>query len=146
MNKVSYFDLIKDFTNKASNLHLKYQKYINEPEKLKETDSNLFHIFQAGESIFKIAEDYLKNQNKKNDNTDNAYSNIGIDKCYEILECNKMDSDERIKANYKKLVKEYHPDTIAGKDLPKGFVDFAHHRFKEIHSAYEILKKERRFK
>jgi len=38
---------------------------------------------------------------------------------------------------------EYHPDTIASKGLPEEFTKFAEDKFREIHEAYEAIKKER---
>jgi DnaJ like chaperone protein len=38
---------------------------------------------------------------------------------YAVLECDKNDSDEKIKKQYRKLVSDYHPDKIASKGLPE---------------------------
>ncbi|MEJ5258207.1 MAG: molecular chaperone DnaJ [Fervidobacterium sp.] len=53
---------------------------------------------------------------------------------YEILGIPKNASDDEIKAAYKKLVKEWHPDRHAG-DKKKQ----AEQKFKEIQEAYEVL-------
>ncbi len=66
-----------------------------------------------------------------------------IEQCYKVLGCAKTDSPEEIKSRYRKLVAEYHPDKIVSKDLPSGFIDFAHEKFRNIQSAYETLKRER---
>ena len=65
------------------------------------------------------------------------------DKYYQILGCSRMDSDDTLKTRYRKLVRDFHPDTIASKGLPDEFVTFAHDKFREIQEAYEIVKKER---
>lgn len=67
------------------------------------------------------------------------------DKHYKILNCTPESSNEEIKASYKKLVKEFHPDTIIAKGLPEEFIDFASNRFREIHESYEKIRKERGF-
>lgn len=64
-------------------------------------------------------------------------------KYYSILGCNENDSNEHIKRQYRKLVSDYHPDKIASKGLPEEFNKFAHDKFREIHEAYEEIKKER---
>jgi len=68
-----------------------------------------------------------------------------VDKYYKILNCTPESSDEEIKANYKKLVKDFHPDMIISKGLPEEFVEFAESRFREIQKSYEKIRKERNF-
>jgi DnaJ like chaperone protein len=67
-----------------------------------------------------------------------------VDRFYKVLNCARDSSDEEIKANYKKLVKDFHPDTIISKGLPEEFTEFATKRFREIREAYEAIRKERR--
>jgi DnaJ like chaperone protein len=62
---------------------------------------------------------------------------------YSILGSHRSDSDDQIKKQYRKLVKEYHPDTIASKGLPEEFSKFAHEKFREIQEAYEVIRSER---
>jgi DnaJ like chaperone protein len=62
---------------------------------------------------------------------------------YSVLGCSASDSDEAIKAKYKKLIKEYHPDVIASKGLPEEFMKFATEKFDQIQKAYEAIKKVR---
>ena len=68
------------------------------------------------------------------------------EKYYAIIGTDSSVSDEELKRQYRKLVKEYHPDTIASKGLPEEFTKFAHDKFREIQEAYEIIKKEREIK
>jgi len=65
---------------------------------------------------------------------------------YDILESSENDPDHVIKSNYRKLVSEYHPDKIASKGLPEEFNRLAEKKFREIQQAYEVIKKERRFR
>ncbi len=66
-----------------------------------------------------------------------------LDAAYSVLGCSALDPDEKIKAQYKKLIKEYHPDVIASKGLPEEFMKFATEKFDQIQKAYEAIKKER---
>lgn len=66
-----------------------------------------------------------------------------VDRYYAILGCDKNDSDEDIKKQYRKLVSDYHPDKIASKGLPEEFTKFANDKFREIQEAYEVIKKEK---
>ena len=68
-----------------------------------------------------------------------------INKYYKMLNCSPESSNEEIKANYKKLVKEFHPDTIISKGLPEEFIDFASKRFQEIHESYKKIRQDRNF-
>ena len=67
------------------------------------------------------------------------------DKYYQILDCTPQSTDDEIKKSYKKLVKDFHPDTIISKGLPDEFTDFATKRFQEIQEAYEQVRKARGF-
>ena len=59
---------------------------------------------------------------------------------YELLGCSPTDSEDSIKAKYRHLTKTFHPDTIAGKDLPPEFIKVAEAKFREIQEAYERIK------
>ena len=67
------------------------------------------------------------------------------DKYYKVLNCTSACTDEEIKKQYKKLAKDFHPDTIIAKGLPEEFVMFATKRFQDIQGAYEKIKKKRGF-
>jgi DnaJ like chaperone protein len=67
------------------------------------------------------------------------------DRFYKVLNCTADCSNEEIKARYKKLVKDFHPDTIVSKGLPEEFTEFATKRFQEIQEAYEHVRQERSF-
>jgi len=60
---------------------------------------------------------------------------------YAILNCTEQSSDAEIKHNYKKLVKEYHPDKLVSKGLPKEFINQATERFRQVQDAYEQICK-----
>jgi len=63
------------------------------------------------------------------------------DKYYAILNCKKTDSIEVIKARYRALVKQYHPDVIQGTGLPADFIQYANEKFQLIVEAYEHITK-----
>lgn len=67
------------------------------------------------------------------------------EKYYTVLSCTAACTDEEIKKQYKKLAKDFHPDTIIAKGLPEEFVVFATKRFQDIQEAYEKIKKKRGF-
>jgi hypothetical protein len=56
---------------------------------------------------------------------------------YEVLNLQPDADQEAIKAAYRKLANQYHPDKVS--HLGKEFQDLAERRFKEIKEAYEKL-------
>ena len=65
---------------------------------------------------------------------------------YAVLTCDSSATDDEIKKKYRKLVRDFHPDTIVSKGLPEEFTEFASEKFREIQDAYEHIKKERGMK
>ncbi len=92
-------------------------------------------LIQEAVRIFNFNENaYQKLKSKYLDDNDKYYSVLGTD---------SNAADDMIKQQYRKLVREYHPDTIASKGLPEEFTKFANDKFREIQEAYEMVKKER---
>jgi len=111
----------------------------------------LFQI-AAADGKFHLAEETALKKIKDVFNiSDRQYEDIkavyfkDFDKYYKMLNCTPESSIDEIKSNYKKLVKEFHPDTIVSKGLPEEFIDFASKRFREIHESYEKIRQERNF-
>jgi hypothetical protein len=144
--KSNYLKIIFEITNKASQTYAKYQDYKLDPSSFQIKEPNLFMTFQIVDKLVNGAKERIESNSTNRDYSNNQknYSSISDD-YYSILECKSTDSNEIIKNNYRKLVKDFHPDVISGKDLPKPFIEFANKKFKEIHTAYEYIKKERNF-
>ncbi|HQH28314.1 MAG TPA: co-chaperone DjlA [Oligoflexia bacterium] len=68
-----------------------------------------------------------------------------LTEAYALLGCDKNAAVSDIKKNYRKLVMEYHPDTIVSKGLPEDFIKFANHKFASIQAAYEQVRSDRGF-
>jgi len=65
---------------------------------------------------------------------------------YAVLGLKEDATDDEIKKAYRKLILEYHPDTVANKGLNDEFKEFATKRFREIQEAYEEICKIRGIK
>ena len=117
---LSFFDILFQLAAADSELHL------NEEAALKKIKS----IFQISDFQY--------------DNIKSLYFKE-LNRYYNCLNCTHENTDQEIKSSYKKLVKEFHPDTIVSKGLPEEFVDFATKRFREIQEAYEKIRQERNF-
>jgi len=64
-----------------------------------------------------------------------------MDRYYEVLESSRNDTFDTIKKNYRRLIKEYHYDSIASKGLPENMLKFAEEKTKELNEAYDAIKK-----
>ena len=128
-----------------------YQINQNQPTVLLSFLDLLFKVAAADQKLHPGEETILKRiktifriSDQQYDNIKAAYFNE-IEKYYKMLDCSTESSNEEIKSSYKRLVKDYHPDTIISKGLPEEFVQFATKRFQEIQEAYEKVRHERNF-
>ena len=70
----------------------------------------------------------------------------GTSKAYAVLGLTESASEAEIKKAYRRLILEYHPDTVAAKGMADEFKEYATKRFREIQEAYETISKERGIK
>lgn len=74
-------------------------------------------------------------------NSQSSYaSQSSMSAYYEALESSPSDELSVIKKNYRRLIKEYHYDSIASKDLPEDMVKFAQKKTQELNEAYAAIK------
>ena len=62
---------------------------------------------------------------------------------YAVLGVNRAMDNAAIKAAYRKLVRETHPDRLIARGLPAEFIDHATRRLAAINAAYDRVQKER---
>lgn len=62
---------------------------------------------------------------------------------YEILGVSKDASDDEVKATYRKLVRDNHPDVLMAKGMPEEFIEVANEKLAAINDAYDRIKKSR---
>jgi DnaJ like chaperone protein len=126
-----------------------YQTTKNQPAVLLSFIDLLVQIAAADGTLHTAEDAALKRIKEIFQVSDQQFENIkavyfkGIDKYYKILNCTPESSNQEIKSNYKKLVKDFHPDRIVSKGLPEEFIDFATKRFQEIQEAYEKITQQR---
>lgn len=72
-----------------------------------------------------------------------AQPQSSLGKYYEVLESKPTDSMDEIKKNYRRLIREYHYDSIASKDLPEDMLKFAEQKTKILNEAYSAIKEAR---
>ena len=66
--------------------------------------------------------------------------NNSISRSYKILGLQKNANLDQVSIQYRKLVKEYHPDKLQGMGLPKEFIDLANQKLTAINKAYNEIK------
>ena len=66
--------------------------------------------------------------------------NISINRNYKILGLSESASLEQVSNQYRKLIKEYHPDKLQGMGLPKEFIELANQKLSAINKAYTEIK------
>jgi DnaJ like chaperone protein len=128
-----------------------YQATSRQPPLLLSFLDLLFQIAAADGTLHPSEEAALKRIKDIFQISDERFNNMKavyfkeLDKYYKVLNCTPHSSKEEIKSNYKKLVKDFHPDRIISKGLPEEFMDFAAKRFREIQEAYEEVRRDRKF-
>ena len=63
-----------------------------------------------------------------------------INRSYKILGLSEKASLEQVSNQYRKLIKEYHPDKLQGMGLPKEFIELANQKLSAINKAYTEIK------
>ncbi|MFC1868139.1 co-chaperone DjlA [Thermodesulfobacteriota bacterium] len=102
------------------------------------------NLHPAEEAALKRVKEIFRISDQQFDNMKSVYFQ-DVNSYYKTLNCTPENTNKDIKSNYKKLVKDFHPDTIISKGLPEEFVQFATTRFQEIQGAYEKIRQERGF-
>ncbi|MBL0687713.1 MAG: DnaJ domain-containing protein [Sulfurospirillum sp.] len=92
-------------------------------------------LSMLGSQKYQNRTDFKYQNFKQTDNTINKY--------YEMLESQPTDNMETIKKNYRRLIKEYHYDSIISKNLPEDMLKFAKQKTQDLNEAYNAIKEER---
>jgi DnaJ like chaperone protein len=122
----------------------------NQPAVLEELLDGLFHIAKADGQVGEAEIDYLRKVAHIFGLGEHEFERIraehlGPDKAdpYEILGVTRQADDAEIKAVYRKLVREHHPDRLIAKGVPKEFIDVATEKLATINAAWDKISKER---
>ncbi len=68
----------------------------------------------------------------------------GLDRYYKVLEVDKNATDSEVKSAFRKKAQEYHPDKLASKGLPDGFLKFAKEQMQQFTEAHDAIMKSRK--
>jgi len=121
-----------------------------QPAVLEELLDGLFHIAKADGQVGPEELEYLRQVSGifgfgGHDFERIRAEHLGPDKAdpYEILGVSRQAEDAEIKAVYRKLVREHHPDRLIAKGVPKEFIDVATEKLATINAAWDKIAKER---
>ncbi len=109
----------------------------------------LFRIAMADGAFHPAEEAFIRNVSRIFGLSQMEYDQISAlfiqktDRAYKILGLTPRATDDEIRAAYKNLVREYHPDKLMAKGVPEDFIKIANEKMAEINNAYEQIKKER---
>ena len=101
--------------------------------------ANESHLIDYAVRVFRIHESLHDSIRRK-------YNVRGSSKAYAVLGLTENATEIEIKKTYRKLILEYHPDTVAAKGMADEFKEYATKRFREIQEAYETICNERGIK
>jgi DnaJ like chaperone protein len=72
-----------------------------------------------------------------------ASSGISLQDAYAALGVSEAVTDKELKRAYRKLMSQNHPDKLIAKGVPEDMIKIATAKSQEIHSAYEMIRKQR---
>ena len=94
--------------------------------------SEIAKVFQISDNEFESLKNIFEAKISKD--------NTSINRSYKILGLSDNASLEQVSNQYKKLIKEYHPDKLQGMGLPKEFIELANQKLSAINKAYTEIK------
>ncbi len=120
------------------------------PAVLEDLLDGLFHIAKADGIVHPAELEYLKSVAAIFGFSEAEFariraSHVGADASdpYTILGLDHEVTDKDLKAAYRKLVKEHHPDTLIAQGMPEEFVEVANDKLAAINVAYDRIAEQR---
>lgn len=68
-----------------------------------------------------------------------SHDNAELERAYARLGCSASDSDEAVRAAYRKQAMRYHPDRLRAEGLPEGMLAKATQSMAEINAAWDVV-------
>jgi DnaJ like chaperone protein len=121
----------------------------NEPKLKRDVFEALFHMATADGIFHSGEEEYLKTVAAHFGYSPDEYQAIralfvlDTDDPYRVLGVNRELPNDELKAHYRRLVREYHPDSLMAHGVPEEFIEFADRKIKAINAAYDQIARER---
>jgi len=117
---------------------------------LEDVLEGLFHIAKADEVVHPSEEQYLSRVAKRFGFSDTEFKYIRARHVasskrnpYDVLGIKPDITNDALKAHYRKLVSENHPDKLVARGVPEEFVSLATEKIAAINEAYDEIAAER---
>lgn len=124
-----------------------------EPQVLEELLAGLFHIAKADGEINPTEFAFLQRvagifrlDRRAFARLQGMFMGRVKDDPYRILGVDRSAGNDEVKAAYRKLIRENHPDVLIAKGMPQEFVQVANEKMAAINAAYDVIEKERGLK
>jgi len=124
--------------------------FADNPVVLEELLNGLFHIARADGQVAPEELDYLQKISQIFGLDSERWErlragNMGPDHSdpFEIIGVPRDAADADIKAAYRKLVRENHPDKLVAQGMPQEFIDLANEKLATINTAYDRIQQAR---
>ncbi len=124
--------------------------FADSPHVLEDLIDGLFHIAKADNVIHPAELEYLQDVAEIFGFDEHEFARIreghlGPDEAdpYQVLGVSREIDDKDLKAAYRKLIREHHPDTLIAQGLPQEFIDIANEKLASINDAYDRIEAER---
>lgn len=121
----------------------------DEPQLKRDVFEGLFHIAAADGVLHRDEERHLRTVAEIFGFSDLEYRSVRAmfvddpDDPFTILGVRHDVSTDALKARYRRLVRENHPDALVSRGVPREFVEMATRKIAAINAAYEAIAKER---
>ncbi len=126
--------------------------FANNPAVLEELLDGLFHIARADGEVSADELAYLRQVSEIFGLESTRWERVragnmgpGQSDPYGILGVARDAAESEIKAAYRKLVRENHPDRLVAQGMPQEFIDLANEKLATINIAYDNVQKSRGF-
>jgi DnaJ like chaperone protein len=121
------------------------------PEVLEELLQCLFHIAKADGDVKPAELEYLRAVSRLFGLTAADFHRLCAEECsgcdvdpYGVLGVEPQIDDESLKAAYRRLIREHHPDRLIARGVPADFLSVATDKMARINAAYDIIRRERK--
>lgn len=124
--------------------------FASEPRVLEELLGALFYIAKSDGEIAAVELEFLRKTALIFGFTQSEFDRIRATHMpsptqgpYDVLGLAKDADDATVKAKYRELVRENHPDRLMAQGMPQEFIDMANDKLAQINAAYDEIRKSR---
>ena len=150
---IEIFNAAKDSDSTFESFAQQFQQEFGGVRVVKESLVDLLLLVAYADGSLHVAEEKLLLQAVRIFQLEGHYEQLksrftgssnDLGRCFKILGCEPTDEIKAIKAKYRKLAMEYHPDRVQANGMSPELVAVAEEKFKEIQNAFDIIEKHKR--